>query len=155
VISIAEPRAKNICGRSSVKKCLVDAGPLVALFDRSERQHARVKAVLAKQRFVLHTTWLVVCEVGHLLSFDVRAQADFLDWIAAGGLIVVDLLADDVVELSALTKKYHDLPMDFADGSLIILANRLDERKILTFDSDFYVYRAAGKAFHFVATIRT
>ena len=38
--------------------------------------------------------------------------------------------------------------MDFADASLVILANKLNTKSILTLDSDFSVYRTIdGKKF--------
>ena len=45
-------------------------------------------------------------------------------------------------------KKYSDTPMDFEDASLVILANKLNTKSILTLDSDFSVYRTMdGKKF--------
>jgi uncharacterized protein len=40
-----------------------------------------------------------------------------------------------------LMNKYHDLPMDIADASLVVVAQNLGLRKILTLDRDFFVYR--------------
>lgn len=40
-----------------------------------------------------------------------------------------------------------DLPMDFADASLLAAAERLGTRRIFTLDRDFHVYRFGdGKA---------
>lgn len=48
--------------------------------------------------------------------------------------------------MSELMDKYNDRPMDFADASLVALAERLSLTKVFTVDrSDFSTYRMAGK----------
>ena len=50
--------------------------------------------------------------------------------------------------MKILMDKYHDLPMDLADASLVVTAEELGIQKILTLDKDFFVYRLAnGSAF--------
>ena len=49
------------------------------------------------------------------------------------------------IETIELTKKYADLPMDFADACLVFLAEKLDIDTIATIDRDFDVYRIEGK----------
>lgn len=45
----------------------------------------------------------------------------------------------------ALLEKYRDRPMDLADASLVVLAERLGITEILTVDrADFDVYRLSG-----------
>jgi len=44
-----------------------------------------------------------------------------------------------------LIKKYDDLPMDFADATLVVLAEELNTDIIFTVDSDFEVYRIRGR----------
>jgi|SRR6185295_12794715 len=51
-----------------------------------------------------------------------------------------------VVSTEALVKKYSDLPMDFADATLVVLAEELGTDLVFTTDyRDFGVYRAGGK----------
>ena len=45
----------------------------------------------------------------------------------------------------ALIEKYSDLPMDFADATLVVLAEELDADRIFTVDRDFHVYRIYGR----------
>ena len=40
---------------------------------------------------------------------------------------------------------YQDKPMDLADASLVLTAEKTQEKRILTIDSDFYTYRINGK----------
>jgi hypothetical protein len=41
-------------------------------------------------------------------------------------------------------QQYADTPMDFADASLVVTAEKLGIKKILTFDRHFYAYRING-----------
>ena len=43
--------------------------------------------------------------------------------------------------MQALMERYRDTPMDIADASLVAAAEALDEQRIFTLDSDFFVYR--------------
>jgi predicted nucleic acid-binding protein len=50
---------------------------------------------------------------------------------------------DDLTEIKALMTKYRDLPMDFADATLVQIANREKISRIFTLDRrDFSVYHA-------------
>lgn len=125
----------------SPKKALIDTGPLYALFDRDDEHHHDAVSFVQRQEFGLLTTWPVITEVTYLLRFDPGAQVDFLRWIREGGALVIDLAADDLDSTIGVLKKYADLPADFADATLIAIADRLTIRQIATYDGDFRVYR--------------
>jgi len=40
-----------------------------------------------------------------------------------------------------LSGKFIDVPMDLADASIMVASEKLNTLKILSIDSDFYVYR--------------
>ena len=42
-------------------------------------------------------------------------------------------------------EKYSDLPMDFADSTLVVLAEELNTDLVFTVDQDFSVYRIRGR----------
>lgn len=128
---------------------LVDTGPLVALFDPSDREHAACFAELAKlNRSRLVTTLAVLTEATYLLSFSPAAQRSVLDFIAAGAIELPELDADDVAHAATLMKKYEDLPMDFADATLVVLAERLRTLRVFSLDRrDFSVYRVNRRTF--------
>jgi predicted nucleic acid-binding protein len=113
------------------------------LFDRDDRYHALVKTYLAKARLKLVTTWPVLTEVCAILPEE--AADDFIEFVCRGGLRVAQLEADDLSVMLALRRKYADRPMDFADASLVAIALRDDEDRIVSLDSDFEIYRLAGK----------
>ena len=124
---------------------LIDAGPLIALFDSSERHHQAVKAFLKgnPRRYV--STLAVFTEVSHMLDFSVAAQQDFYQWVLYKGVIISDINQNDMLRLVELTEKYADLPMDLADATLIITAEKTGIREIISLDKDFDIYRLPGK----------
>ena len=50
-----------------------------------------------------------------------------------------------VSRIIELSKKYSDVPMDLADASLVVIAEELNIKEIITIDSDYYIYRTVDK----------
>lgn len=125
---------------------LVDSGPLIALFDRSDAYHRRIKSFIRDFPYRLVSTLAVLTEVTHMLDFSVNAQIDFLEWVMRGGLCLQTIEQADMAGLIGLIRKYKDLPCDFADASLVLAAEKTGIRSIISIDSDFYIYRLPGKA---------
>ena len=128
---------------------LVDAGPLVALLHKDDQDHALCVDVLKRLREPLLTTWMPVTEAMYLLGFSVEAQCALLKMIERDMLQVVSLDIDDLPRIRKLMRQYADLPMDFADATLVQIAKRQDIDQVFTLDRrDFTVYRLGrGKAF--------
>ncbi len=122
-------------------RTLIDAGPLIALFDRDDKFHFEIKKFLKSYEGSLATTWPVITEVLHMLDFNVKTQIDFLKWISIGALEVKSINLEDVSRIIELSKKYADIPMDFADASLILVSETDNIKKIISIDSNFYIYR--------------
>jgi predicted nucleic acid-binding protein len=124
---------------------LVDAGPLIALFDRDDKYHEAMKKFIRPRGYKFVTTTAVLTEVTHMLDFNVNVQIDFLSWIMNKGVILRETLPEDIARIIELTRTYQDLPMDFADATLVIAAEKTGIRIIISIDSDFDVYRLPGK----------
>ncbi|MGH8613012.1 MAG: type II toxin-antitoxin system VapC family toxin [Gammaproteobacteria bacterium] len=124
-----------------MQSTLVDAGPLIALFDKGEREHMRVVRFLKEGfRGALITTWPVIVEAAYMLGKEGR-RAMFI-WIARGAVAVENMSSADLSVINSLMDKYADLPMDFADASLLWLANRTNTVNVLTLERrGFAVYR--------------
>ena len=120
---------------------LIDAGPLIALFDKDDKYHQQMVGFLKRCGDSLVTTWPVITETCHMLDFSVNAQLDFLEWIYRGGAQVHALEATDLRRIIALTRKCEDRPMDLADASLVVASETLGVRQIISIDSDFHIYR--------------
>jgi len=129
-----------------VLRTIADSGPLIALFEPAERNHARVRSFIENYEGALLTTWPVLTEVGHMLGHAVDRQLAFLRWVERGGVEVTTPGAGAVALIRQLSEKHRDLPMDIADGSLIVLALESGVRDILTLDRDFDVYRLPDRS---------
>ncbi|MFU2489365.1 type II toxin-antitoxin system VapC family toxin [Thauera sp. WH-1] len=127
-------------------RTIADSGPLIALFEPAERNHARVRSFIENYEGALLTTWPVLTEVVHMLGHSVDRQLAFLEWVERGGVEVTTPGAGAVSLIRQLSEKYRDLPMDIADGSLIVLALESGVRDILTLDRDFDVYRLPDRS---------
>jgi len=124
---------------------LIDAGPLIALFDKDDNYHEKIKEFIKNKDYKFHTTTAVITEVLHMLDFSVKVQINFLEWIMLGGILLYEIKQTDLGKIIELTKKYSDRPMDFADATLVLAAEQSGIKKIIRIDSDFDVYRLPGK----------
>jgi predicted nucleic acid-binding protein len=124
---------------------LIDAGPLIALFDRNDKYHKKIKEFISKGRYKFISTTAVFTEVSHMLDFNVNVQIDFLEWVINNGIILCEIQQNDIPRIIELTRKYADRPMDFADATLVIAAEKTGIRKIISIDADFDIYRLPGK----------
>lgn len=123
---------------------LADTGFFLALANRADRSHAAAVKALKTHKPRLVTTWSVMTETCYLLLTRLGHEAElrFIDSYAAEAFEVLDLERKDTSRLRELMEKYRDLPMDLADASLVIAAERLGHGDILSTDErDFGVYR--------------
>jgi predicted nucleic acid-binding protein len=54
---------------------------------------------------------------------------------------IIPLTKECLARIIALSPKYADVPMDFADATLIVIAESEGIKEIISIDSDFYIYR--------------
>lgn len=126
-----------------MRSALVDAGPLIALFDRDDAHHVGIRELLRGTARRLVTTWPAITEASHLLDFDVRAQVDLLRWVQGAGVTVHETPVTALPRIIDLLETYRDLPMALADATLVAAAEDLGIREIVTIDRDFAVYRTS------------
>lgn len=133
-----------------MRTCLLDTGPLVAYLVASEKEHPQVAARLDTFTGQLVTTNAVITEAMHFVSRARKGPALLAEFVAQSGLQVVDFSqADDLAEAARRMEKYADLPMDYADATLVLLGERLKVFEILTLDRrGFSVFKTShGKRF--------
>ena len=128
---------------------LVDAGPLIALFNPADACRETCREIFRSLESAdLVTTEAAVTEASCLLDFSAEAQAALQSLLAAGRPRVEGPLVSERERIAELIRKYRDLPMDYADATLVVLAERLRTRRVFTLDRrDFSVYRVRGKRF--------
>ena len=125
---------------------LLDTGALVSLLDRSQNQHARMVEFFESWSGELVTTEAVLTESTHLLSRSPGGPKACLEFVLAGGAVLVPSTTATLRRACDLIVRYADLPMDFADATLVILAEDLGTDLVLTTDHrDFSVYRIRGR----------
>ena len=129
-------------------RALVDTGAIVALVNRADRFHGEAVEWFKHFRGQLLTTEAVITEAAYVLAASPAHQRAALLWCErarAAGLLSVELVADYAV-LARIIAQYASLPCDYADASLIALAERAGVAAIATIDQrDFSVYRLRGR----------
>ena len=119
----------------------VDAGPLIALFKRSDRHHKAALAFLGRsESATLVTNLLVVGEVAAILGGHHKDLVLGLNWILEN--VEIDHGAGlDLPRSIEIVEKYKDLPADLADASLVALCERRGTNLVASVDQDFDIYR--------------
>lgn len=123
---------------------IADTGYWVALFNRGDAHHQPAVVVSGEIREHLVTTWPVLTETAHLLAARGHAgvSARFLERCFAGAVDIFELDIQARPRMLELMRRYAPLPMDLADASLVVLAEKLGHGRILSTDRrDFESYR--------------
>jgi uncharacterized protein len=131
---------------------LLDTGALVSLLDRSQAHHERCRRVFADWTGPVLSTEAVLTEASHLLAGVPGGRTACVEFFLSGGALLVPSSTTSLQRVRKLLGKYADLPMDFADATLVALAEEIDCTSVFTTDrTDFSVYRLRGrKAFRIV-----
>lgn len=124
-----------------MKPVLVDAGFLVAVYNKRELKHAPCRKVYSSLNRTLATCEPVLAEALHLLRHTPGVTNDILASIEEGILEIPFDLSQSAALVRRIMNKYRDTPADLADACLIAMADELDTGDILTLDSDFLHYR--------------
>jgi len=121
---------------------LLDTGALVSLLDRSEVDHHRFTEFFSGWQGAVVSTEAVLTEATHLLGRAPNGRELCLEFFLAGGAILVPASLTTLRRCRVLMEKYTDLPMDYADATLVVLAEELGTDLVFTTDRrDFQVYR--------------
>jgi predicted nucleic acid-binding protein len=125
---------------------ILDTGPWVALIDRSESRHTECVQWLKNFSGRLYSTEAVLTEVLYILNFSITAQSAALDFVLQSVVEIVPSNPESLKKIKNLMKKYADLPMDFADATIVCLATQTGMQNIVTFDKrDFAIYKLPKK----------
>lgn len=130
----------------AASELILDTGPLVAVLHAADRDHRRCAEVLVDFRGTLFTTEAVLTEALYLLGRLRGGSTACLAFFERGGAVLVPQSRESLSRCGALMEKYADVPMDFADATLVALAEETGVRRVFTLDRrGFLVYRPGGR----------
>ena len=125
---------------------LIDTGAILALLDRNDRWHDACVEAFATLRLPLLTSSAVLTELFHLLGDQPRDVDAAWAFLRSGAVSVASIDDADLPALNALMVRYRDRPMDFADATLVHLAERESLPSVFTVDhDDFETYRIGAR----------
>jgi predicted nucleic acid-binding protein len=122
---------------------IVDTGVLVALADRSDRNHRAAAAVFAlpdprtvPEPVVVEADWMILTHLG------VEAEIAFLRALGEGTFAIEAPTARDRHRALELVETYRDARLGYVDAATVAIAERLKDPRIATFDRrDFSLVR--------------
>jgi uncharacterized protein len=124
-----------------VPSVIVDTGPLVALLHRADHWHARVKRFLRSFRGDLLTTWAVMTDAAYVCNDPLKSR-DLMEMVESSVIKLPTQGSAEAARIKWYFTKYADRDPDFADLSLLALAESVSVTDIITIDiADFSVYR--------------
>ncbi len=129
-----------------MKIWLVDTGPLIALLEEAEKDHAWVVEALRSAPKPLLTCDAVLTEACFLLKRQHRDPNDLLIMAESGFFRVTFDFNREQASIRSLLARYADLPMSFADACLVRMNELHPESEIWTLDRDFKIYRRNGRS---------
>ncbi len=126
------------------KKIIVDAGPIIAYFDRKDEYHNW--AVGQFSRFAAFETCdAVLSETCARLAYAGFDQTAVIRLAGEGVLNPTFNSSHNIGRILALMRKYSGQPMDFADACLVTMSEERDDALVVTLDRDFKFYRRRGR----------
>ena len=136
---------------------VLDTSGLLAALTLDEPAHAAARDALASEQGPLLLSPFVLAELDYLLLTSLRgvtAEPEFLEEVAGGSYELATFSAGDVAVARGVVDRYRDLGIGLADASIVVLAERLGTRRILTLDErHFRALRASdGSAFVLLPT---
>lgn len=121
---------------------LLDTGALVSLLDRSQAHHRQFAEFFSGWTGAVVSTEAILTEATHLLGRISGGRDLCLEFFLAGGATLIPTDLSALRQCRVLMEKYSDQPMDYADATLVMLAEELGTDLVFTTDwRDFEVYR--------------
>ncbi|MXW19003.1 MAG: PIN domain-containing protein [Gemmatimonadetes bacterium] len=127
---------------------LVDTGPLVALFEVQDQHHSRCRRILDGLNDDLVTTAPVLAETFHLLGPGSIGPPRLIKFIQEGGVGILPMDDRNLHRCFDLMLRYADLPMDFADASIVSTAEEVGTRTVFTLDYRHFATYRIRRGYH-------
>ncbi len=127
-------------------KALADTGALLAYLDAADTWHERCRVAFARLHLPLTTSTAVLTQLFQLVGDSGREVDITWKFVRSGVLTVAPISDRDLPDIEALMRKDHDRGMDYADATLVHLAQREALSTVFTIDHDgFEAYRVGGR----------
>ncbi len=123
----------------------MDAGPLVALLDRHEKNHEWAKEQVRRLPPGFLTCESVISEACFLLRRTPGAIPQLLEYLEKEFILVPFHLDEELTRITQLLARYEDAPMSVADACLVRMAELYQRSVVFTLDHHFTVYRKNGR----------
>ncbi|SPE51102.1 PIN domain-containing protein [Verrucomicrobia bacterium] len=122
---------------------LLDTGPLVAFFDRSDASHEWAKDQWRQAPVPMLTCEAVLAEAAYLLREHAGLPGDKILALFDRKVITVPFcLESHAGAVAHLLEKYHDQEMQLADACLVRMSELKRDCRVFTLDKqEFQVYR--------------
>jgi hypothetical protein len=127
---------------------LADSGPLVALFDAHDQHHGYCRRVLSTVDEELWTTVPALTEAFHLLRPGSPGPRRLTEFITNRGLAVLPLDDQGLRRSFEMMIQYSDIPMDFADATIVSAAEQLGTDKVFTLDFKHFTTYRIRRGYH-------
>ncbi|NJM74236.1 MAG: type II toxin-antitoxin system VapC family toxin [Scytonema sp. RU_4_4] len=123
------------------RRVLLDTGPLVGFLKRQDQFHSWIIAQWASIEPPLLTCEAVISEACFLLRNVYGGQEAVIGLVDSGVIQIPFRLDEETAIIGELLKTYQSVPMSLADACLVRMTEQYADSVLLTFDSDFLVYR--------------
>lgn len=122
---------------------ITETGPIVALLNSADGNHLTCKSAAQSVGAPLVTTQACLTEAMYLLYRDTGTVGQTALWsmVVEEALIVVELTPGMMSRAGEFMVIYRDIPCDYADATVLALADNRNSRRVFTIDSHFYAYR--------------
>jgi predicted nucleic acid-binding protein len=115
---------------------LLDTGIVYAYYDRSDRWHARARALIQQEARGLILPAPVIPEVDYLLGqrLGSRSRRALYQGVSEGHYFVADLPRQAYARVAAIDAQFAALELGFVDAAIVALAESLKVPRIATTD---------------------
>ena len=123
---------------------LIDTGPLISFLGSGLRHHSWTCEQWKLFRPPLLTCEPVLTEASFLLRREGHDADPLFELLERGVIRIALNIESEQAGLRTLMQRYRNRPMSLADACLVRLSELHPQGEILTFDSDFRIYRRHG-----------
>jgi predicted nucleic acid-binding protein len=127
------------------RNVVVDCGPIVAWLNVRDTNHEWAKREFERLKPPLLTCEPVLTEAAFLLQRSGGDPGTVLALCAKGVLCIEISIQEEAAHLERLTHRYGNVPMSLADACLVRLSELVEDAFVMTFDTDFRIYRRRGR----------